>query len=303
MKEKPTSRHSHSAHGWLAIDKPSGLTSADVVARVKKSFMLSRKFKVGHAGTLDPLATGVLPVALGEATKVVRFVTDKTKEYDVRVKWGESRDTEDSSGKLIDKTDYVPSEQEIIKALPKFIGEIKQIPPSFSAIKIKGQRAYKLARKNINFTLEPRLVRVDSISLINHGSDFSNFSIICGKGMYVRSLVRDLASFLGSLGYVSVLRRTKVGYFEEELAISLENLETLGHSAARLDIVLPVDFALADIPALELTKVQAAKLRNGQKVVGSFLGAGIVRAKCGSQLVAMAETDGIWLRPTRVFNH
>ena len=303
MNKIQVNTHNPALHGWIVIDKPSGLTSAAVVARVKKHFNLPRKFKVGHAGTLDPLATGILPIAIGEATKVVRFVTDETKGYDVVVKWGESKDSDDSSGKSIGETSILPTQNEIISILPKFTGHIKQVPPNFSAIKIQGKRAYNLARKNINFTLEPRTVRVDKISLEDFGVDWARFSIICGKGMYVRSLVRDLAASLGSMGHVSALRRTKVGYFVEKLAISLDNLETLGHSAARLDIVLPVDFALADIPALELTKAQATRLRNGQEVVRPFSGAGTVRVKCGLQLVAMAETNGKSIRPTRVFNN
>lgn len=289
--------------GWLTIDKPSGITSARAIARVKKCFNLKRRFKVGHAGTLDPLATGVLPVAMGEATKVVRYVTNAKKTYTVSVKWGEATDTDDADGKIINKTAIIPNKRQIIAALPSFTGKIKQIPPNYSAVKVKGKRAYILAREDIELNLKPREVMVDKFVLDQFGGDSSHFIIDCGKGTYVRALVRDLALAMGSLGHVTSLRRTRVGPFRQEISISLDNLDSLRHSAARLELLFPVDYALADIPALELTEIQAANLSSGQQVAYPFSGRGLVRAKSGSRLVAMAEADGSWLRPTRVFNH
>lgn len=289
-------------NGWLVIDKPSGLTSAAVVGRVKRLFGGGRRAKVGHAGTLDPLATGVLPLALGEATKVVRFVTDGDKAYEVSVAWGEARDTDDADGAVTGQSDVMPDAAEIEAALPQFVGTIQQIPPDYSAIKVEGKRAYALARADQVLTLAPRAVRVDRVVLNDTGVGTARFTIECGKGTYVRALVRDLAKALGTLGHVTALRRTRSGPFFEKDAISLDNLESLGHSAARLEQVLPVDTALADIPALELTENQAISLSHGQAVATPFTGNGLVRAKLGSRLVAMAEADGEWIRPTRVFN-
>ena len=291
------------ANGWLIIDKPLNITSTDVVRKIKQFYGLSRVVKVGHAGTLDPMATGVLPIAVGEATKVVNFVMDKEKSYSVYIKWGESTNTDDSEGVLTGVSHIFPRKTDIIKILPEFTGTISQVPPDFSAIKIEGKRAYSLARENKKVSLEARHVSIKSIELIEVGPNWARFFINCGRGTYIRALARDMAKALGTLGHVSALRRTQVGCFSHKASISLDNIETLGHSAARLGLLLPVDTALADIPALELTSTQAIRLMNGQPVAGTFEEKGLLRAKLGNRLVAIAEFDGNLIRPTRVFNN
>ncbi len=286
-------------NGWLVIDKPAGRTSAQIVSRVKR---LAGGQKVGHGGTLDPLATGVLPIALGEATKTVAYAMRGTKAYRFSLKWGEARDTDDSEGKITDTCGIRPSRRDVEAVLPKFIGEISQIPPKYSALKVSGRRAYALARANKPFTLEPRQVRIDSLLLLEHDQETATFDVVCGKGTYIRALARDLARGLGTLGHVSVLRRTAVGPFTEKAAISLDILESLVHSARLAAHVLPVEAPLADIPALELTESDAHRLRCGQTIAVSGTDAETVRAKSGERLVALARIETGKLRPLRVFN-
>jgi len=286
--------------GWLIVDKPAGMTSAAVVARVRR--IAGRGTKVGHTGTLDPLATGVLPLALGEATKVVSHVMGGDKTYTFRAVWGEARDTDPAEGEVVARSDVRPDEAGIKAALPQFTGVISQVPPAYSAIKVDGNRAYALARADAAPELAPRDVTVHSFELLACDAEGADFEVVCGKGAYIRSLVRDLAQALGTVGYVTNLRRRASGPFDEKAAISLDNLESLGHSAALLEQVLPVQAALADIPALELTENQAISLRHGQAVAKPYTGNGLVCAMFGSRLVAMAEADGAWIRPTRVFN-
>ncbi|MBM3537928.1 MAG: tRNA pseudouridine(55) synthase TruB [Alphaproteobacteria bacterium] len=250
--------------GWLILDKPAGLSSAGAVAAIKRLFNAA---KVGHAGTLDPLATGVLPIALGEATKTVSFVQDGAKAYRFTLRWGEARDTDDAEGAVIATSETRPDETAIRAALPSFTGEIEQRPPAYSALKRDGKPAYARARAGEAVDLAPRRVRIDGFELESQPDrDSAVFQVRCGKGTYIRSLARDLASLLGTVGYVAELRRLRVGRFMAETAISLEKLTSLGHSPARFSHLRPVETALDDIPALAITEADSLRLRQGQAV-------------------------------------
>ncbi|MFP6729222.1 MAG: tRNA pseudouridine(55) synthase TruB [Alphaproteobacteria bacterium] len=293
-------RGGRAINGWLNLDKPAGLTSARVVARVLKS---TGAMKAGHGGTLDPMATGILPIALGEATKTTAYAMAGAKTYRFTVAWGEARDTDDAEGAVIGVSDVRPTEEEIRAALGAFTGDIDQTPPTYAAIKVGGERAYKLAREGKPVEMTARRVRIDRLALISlPDADHAVFEMDCGKGVYVRSLARDLAQRLGSLGHVSDLRRTAVGPFLEADAISLDNLEDLGHSAALFEHVRPVETALDDIPALAVTDQQAARLKCGQAVHVLCNEPGMVRVTADDRLVALAEVDDGMAKPVRVFN-
>ncbi|MCW5731135.1 MAG: tRNA pseudouridine(55) synthase TruB [Alphaproteobacteria bacterium] len=287
-------------NGWLVLDKPAGMTSAQAVAAVRR---ITGAAKAGHGGTLDPLATGVLPVALGEATKTVGFALDADKGYRFRVRWGEARDTDDAEGATTATSDRRPSDAEIAAALPIFTGQILQKPPAYSAIKVAGERAYALARQGAPPELAPRQVEVHELRLVGRsGPDEAEFTILCSKGTYVRALVRDLGQRLGCFGHVVALRRTRAGPFREEQAISLEKLGELWQGAPPFGHLLPVETALDDIPALALTGPQADRLRSGQPIKVLDAGDGLVCAKQGGRAVALAEIAGGEVRPVRVFN-
>ncbi len=296
-------------HGWIAIDKPLGMTSTAVVTRVRR---LTGAAKVGHGGTLDPLATGVLPIAMGEATKTVAYVMDGAKTYRWQVTWGQARSSDDAEGEIIATSDVRPTVAEIEAALPAFIGEIEQVPPIYSAVKVDGRRAYDLARKDQPVDLKPRRVRIDSFRLVEATPDWADFEVRTGKGAYIRSLARDLAQALHTVGYVSRLRRTSCGPFHEGNAISLDKLEEIGHSAASANFVLPVETALDDIPALALTEDEARRLQSGQPLSVTRLAARdvlvaippgqTVRAMAEGRLVALARIEDGELRPVRVLN-
>jgi len=256
-------------NGWLVIDKPLGMTSTAVVSAVRR---ITGAAKVGHGGTLDPLATGILPVALGEATKTVSYVMDGRKLYRMGARWGEQRDTDDGEGRVIATSDVRPALDEVRAALPAFTGVIQQIPPKFSAVKVAGRRAYDLARADEEVELKARPVRIDSIEILTDEAavaedpDRLDLLIASGKGAYMRSLARDLAEALGTRAYMDALRRLSCGPFDESHAISLDKLEGLGHSAAGSDVLLSVETALDDIPALALTEAEARRLAMGQPV-------------------------------------
>ena len=286
-------------HGWLAVDKPRGITSAAAVARIKR---LAGGAKVGHAGTLDPMATGVLPVAIGEATKTVSFMMDAPKRYRFGVRWGERRDTDDAEGTVIETSAGRPNQAAIAAVLPAFVGRIEQVPPVFSALKVGGERAYALARQGRPPELAARAVHVRSLALIAADEDSASFAVECGKGTYVRALARDIARAAGTLGYVSWLHRAAVGPFTDGDAIPLDKVDALGHSLALAESLLPVDAALADIPALPLTAREANRMRHGQAVPAPGAAPGRVRAVDGSRLVALAEVGAGRARPLRVFN-
>lgn len=252
-------------HGWLILDKPLGLTSTQALGRARK--LIGGK-KVGHGGTLDPLASGILPLAFGEATKLVPYVMDGDKEYLFSIQWGEQRTTDDAEGEVMAASDCRPSEKDIAVHLKHFIGEIDQTPPTFSAIKVGGQRAYDLARAGKPPEMAPRRVRIDEFELLATPSpDRADFRVKCGKGTYVRSLARDLALSLGTFGHVCALRRTKVGPFTLESAISLEKLTELSDKGLASTALLAIGSALDDIPGLTLTASEAQRLRSGQSLL------------------------------------
>jgi tRNA pseudouridine55 synthase len=295
--------------GWLIIDKPPGLTSTDVVNRVRREFDAQ---KAGHGGTLDPLATGVLPIAFGAATKTVPYVMDGTKLYRFTLRFGEARDTDDADGKVTDSSTARPSDEQIRAALPRFSGDIMQTPPIFSAVKIAGERAYDMAREGRPPALEPRPARVDRFELIERPDrDTGVFEVASGKGVYMRSLARDLAVACGTLGHIAALRRLRVGPFDEAQAIPLDKLRATDDTApASPDLLLPVATALADIPALALTETEASGLRHGQAInlvtlMGRIPGSadpagGLVRAMAGGRVIGLARLEDGWMKPERM---
>jgi len=302
-------RDKRDVHGWVVLDKPVGMTSTHAVSVVKRLFNAKR---AGHAGTLDPLASGALPIALGEATKTVPFVMDGRKIYRFTVRWGEERDTDDAEGRVIANSDQRPSADAVRALLPSFTGSIQQVPPRYSAIKIDGERAYDLARGGEEIELAPRPVEIGRLELVNvPDPDHAVLEAECGKGTYVRSLARDLGRALGCFGHVSGLRRTAVGPFDEKAMILLEQLEALCHRAASgeaslADALLPVETALDDIPALAISRADAARLQRGQAVLLRGRDApnfrGVVYVTVSGQLLALAELDRGEIVPKRVFN-
>ena len=299
--------------GWVNLDKPLELGSTPAVAIVRRLFNAN---KAGHAGTLDPLATGILPIALGEATKTVSFMQNAAKRYQVRIAWGAATNTDDLEGQVIASSAQRPTAQQIADALGHFTGVIAQVPPQFSAILKNGQRAYALARAGETVDLAARQVRIDAIELVDAShSDYATLDVACGKGVYIRSLARDLAQFLGTYGHVVSLRRTQVGGFNEKNAIGLEKLRLLGHSApdlAALDAcLLPLTTALDDILALAVDDTQASCIKQGQAISphhlidpqGKTMDQGqVVYVHCADLPIAICQADANGLRPLRVFN-
>ncbi len=295
--------------GWLIVDKPAGMTSTDVVNRVRRGFDAQ---KAGHGGTLDPLATGLLPVAFGAATKTVPYIMDGTKLYHFTLRIGEARDTDDADGQVIATSDVRPTDAQFRAALPAFRGEIMQVPPIFSAIKIAGERAYDMAREGRAPVLEPRPARVDRFELVERTSaDTAVFEVQSGKGVYMRSLARDLAAACGTVGHVSALRRLRVGPFGEQDAISLDKcLGGEDNAPASPELLLPVATALADIPALALTHSEAAGLCQGQAIsLVELMGripetadpaGGVARAMDGGRVIGLCRLEDGWLRPERL---
>ncbi len=295
-------------HGWLLLDKAKGVTSTQAVGIIKRLFNAR---KAGHAGTLDPLATGVLPIALGEATKTVSYVMDGQKSYRFTISWGAETSTDDSEGEVLRESVKRPTRVDIDVALPSFTGEVMQVPPQYSAIKIAGERAYDLARDGEDFTLEARPVQINRLELIEMpDDDTSILEADCSKGTYVRALARDLGRILGCFGYVSELRRTRVGSFVEADTISLDKLKQLSHSAASCeefkDVLKPIQTALDDIPALAVSRHEAQRLKMGQAVLLRGRDAPIFKgpayAMSRGTLVAVGEVRQGELRPKRVFN-
>lgn len=296
-------------NGWLVLDKPRGMTSTMAVARVKRLFEAA---KAGHAGTLDPLATGMLPIAFGEATKTVPFVMDGSKSYRFTVRFGSETDTDDAEGRPVATSDKRPTRAEIESVLPGFTGEIEQVPPRFSALKVEGVRAYELARDEEAFELAPRTVVIDRLTLIESpDTDHAVLEAECGKGTYVRALARDIGRILGCYGHICALRRTLVGPFDEADMIPLEQLEALCNRAASgegslADALLPVETALDDIPALAVTRADAARLHRGQAVLlrgrDAPNSSGTVYVTVAGRLLALAEIGNGELIPKRVFN-
>ncbi|MDK9695900.1 MAG: tRNA pseudouridine(55) synthase TruB [Siculibacillus sp.] len=292
-------------HGWIVLDKPVGLTSTQAVARLKRLFHAN---KCGHAGTLDPLASGMLPIAFGEATKTVSFVMDGTKVYRFTVRWGAQTSTDDTEGEVIATADTRPSRAEIEAILPEFIGEIMQVPPKFSAIKIDGERAYDLARDGEEVVLEARPIEILGLDLVEApDADTAVFDCECGKGTYVRALARDMGLRLGTRGHVIGLRRVHVGPFEEDDMIPLAEIEAAaegGLDAARA-LLRPVEAGLAEVTEVPVARDAAARLRRGQSVILRGRDApadeDAVWVTCGGELVAIGEVERGELVPRRVF--
>ena len=283
-------------NGWIVLDKGVGMTSTHAVAAVKRA--LTAK-KAGHAGTLDPLASGNLPIALGEATKTVPFVMDGRKSYVFTVAWGAETNTDDSEGEVVKRTDRVPDRAAIEALLPRFTGAIEQIPPRFSAIKIQGERAYDLARDGETVELTPRPVEIDRLALVGHEGNRSVLEADCGKGTYVRALARDLGRALGCLGHIAALRRTRVGPFSEEDAVVVDEVAT-APAALR-----PVEAALEELPSVPVSRDMATRLMRGQPVILRGRDAplaGKVYATCNGVLVAVGDVERGELVPHRVFN-
>jgi tRNA pseudouridine 55 synthase len=297
--------------GWVCLDKPFEMGSTEAVSRIRRLFNAQ---KAGHAGTLDPLASGVLPIALGEATKTVPMMMEAQKVYRFTINWGVSTDSVDREGEIVARSDVRPTLEQVRAALPAFVGEIDQVPPRFSAIKVDGQRAYDLARDGESFELAARRVTIHSAEIsAAPDPDHVEITILTGKGVYVRSLARDLAQALGAEGHVSELRRERVGPFSTENAVTLDSLEEMVHRGAASEGLLPVATALDDIPEQAVTPEDAFSLRQGRPIVllprqvetlKSRLSGGsrTVSAFQGQTLVALCQLRAGRLEPDRVFN-
>ncbi|GCD59643.1 tRNA pseudouridine synthase B [Acetobacter pasteurianus NBRC 3280] len=301
-------RRGRPLNGWLIVDKPSGMTSTQVVGRAKRLFDAQ---KVGHGGTLDPLATGLLPLAFGAATKTLPYVMDGTKVYRFTLKMGEARDSDDADGNVIGTSDVRPSDEELRAALPALTGDIMQVPPVFSALKVGGERSYDMAREGRPPELPPRPARVDRFELIERPDrDTAVFEVESGKGVYMRALARDVALACGTVGHITVLRRLRVGPFTEADAIVLDKITPNDDNAhASPELLRPVSTALADIPALALTQDEAVLLRHGQALgLVDLMGripqtaeeGGVVRVMDGEHVLGIGRLEDGWLKPVRI---
>ena len=301
-------------HGWVILDKPLGMTSTQAVGAVRRIFDAQ---KAGHAGTLDPLATGILAIALGEATKTVPYAMDADKTYRFTATWGEARDTDDSEGRVTGTSPVRPTREQIEAQLPRFTGTLNQTPPAYSAIKVAGMRAYDLAREGEEVVLAPRDVEVFEARLLDAQTDSAEFEIRCGKGTYVRSWVRDMALALGTLGYVSTLRRTRSGGWDEKDAVGLDTLTPFMHSPAAFGYLRPLSTALDGIPALAVSGPDTVRIRSGNPILiranlfakmkdgfgdGELSGLTVFLKEEDGSPVALAEIAEGELRPFRVFN-
>lgn len=311
-------KHGRNVAGWLVLDKPEDVTSTQAVGICRKHFDAK---KCGHGGTLDPLASGILPLAFGEATKTVGYVMEADKDYIFTIRWGTSTTTQDREGEVTGTSDVRPSKEDIETILPKFVGEIEQIPPQFSAIKIDGNRAYDLARDGVEVELKPRKVMVHEARLIDSPNpDLSVIFVRSGKGFYIRALARDIAAALGAEGHVAALRRTRVGAFKESDAIKLAKVQEMSDKAALDALLVPVETALDDIPALAITGEDASRLRQGREIVllphlveafremrrprtvNGEDASRICLATEGGNAVALGEVRAGRFMPVRVFN-
>ncbi len=294
-------------NGWLVLDKPQGRTSTQALAAVKRIYDAQ---KAGHAGTLDPLATGILPIAFGEATKTVSFAMDGAKSYRFTVRWGEERTTDDAEGEVVKRSDDRPALPAIEALLPRFVGEIMQVPPQFSAIKVGGNRAYDLARDGEEVVLEARPIQIDDLRIVaTLDASTTVLEADCGKGTYVRAIARDLGRMLGCYGHVIELRRTRVGPFSEDDAVTLDELEDAarGEGEASLEsYLLPVETALSGIMGIQVSPSDAASLARGQSILirgrDAPILSGPAYAECKGRLIALGEIEKGALYPIRVFN-
>jgi tRNA pseudouridine55 synthase len=303
---KPAKKEKVDVHGWLVLDKPVGMTSTHAVSIAKRLFRAKR---AGHAGTLDPLASGLLPIAFGEATKTVPFVMEGRKRYVFTVRWGEERDTDDSEGSVTQRSDERPTAAAIRGVMSRFVGQIEQTPPRYSAIKVAGERAYDLARDGELVELAPRPAEVHWLDIVSApDAEHTVFTAECGKGTYVRALARDMGRALGCFGHVAALRRTAVGPFREEHARSLDAIET---ASAKEDSVpdehlLPVEAGLAELPSLRVSSADAGRLARGQSVLlrgrDAPVLAGWAYIRSQGSVLALVEVEQGTIKPRRVFN-
>ena len=291
-------------HGWIVLDKPLGLGSTTAVSAVKRILRQAGepKTKVGHGGTLDPLASGVLPIALGEATKLAGRMLNATKSYDFTIAFGVETDTLDAEGKVVGASDIRPTLEQVEAVLPHFTGEIEQVPPAFSALKIKGKAAYARARAGEEVELTPRKVTILDLRAVAADASCVTLSSRVSKGTYIRSLARDIAYALNSVGHVTMLRRTRAGPFSLKQAISLDFLEEMAKARELTKVVLPLSAALDDIPALPVTPDQAQLLRHGQRLAGFPAQPGLLLATSESVPVALVEATADGLKVVRGFN-
>jgi tRNA pseudouridine55 synthase len=296
-------RKGREVSGWVLIDKPAGITSTSVVNKVRWAFDAK---KAGHAGTLDPDATGLLPVALGEATKTIAYLGDALKGYDFTVRWGAQTTTDDAAGEVIETSDARPTDAEIEAALPAFTGDIRQVPPQFSAVKVDGERAYDIARSGETMELQARDLYVDELTLLARPDpDHAELRFVCGSGGYVRSIARDLGRALGCLGHVTALRRTWVGPFDLEEAVGLDEIERLARTEEIDTLLGPVSLALTDLPELKATPEGAARLRNGNAghvLPGPVEYGDLAWASFDGHPLAIGRFRAGELHPERVFN-
>ncbi|HSM53987.1 MAG TPA: tRNA pseudouridine(55) synthase TruB [Erythrobacter sp.] len=291
-------------HGWLILDKPRGLGSTQAVGMVKRVMRQGGhgKAKVGHGGTLDPLAEGVLPIALGEATKLCGRMLDASKIYDFTIRFGEETDTLDTEGQMVATSDVMPSRVEVEAILPRFTGPIEQAPPAYSAIKVEGKRAYDLARAGEEVEMKTRAVTIHSLELVEADAGSATLRAHVSKGTYIRSLARDIAHALGTVGHVTYLRRTKAGPFLQESAISLDKLEEIAMGASLQDLLLPLEAGLDDIPALQLDSVSAQAVRQGRVLTEMPQSDGLYLARLGNVPVALREFTAGTAKVVRGFN-
>lgn len=288
--------------GWVVLDKPYDMTSTQAVGKVRWLFGAA---KAGHAGTLDPLATGILPIALGEATKAVPQVQDGTKIYRFAIQWGSATTTDDAEGSVVATSDVRPDRNALEAVLPQFTGTILQRPPIYSALKIDGERAYDLARAGEAVELAPREIDVDAIAIVEHGTERSILEVTCGKGTYVRSLARDIAEVLGTRGHVSLLHRAAVGPFHDADAVTIDQLEALDQPA-RDALLKPVWAGFTDLPEVRLDALQAAAVRHGNSVLLTGAGSPVSLDECWASFKGEVLATG-WVefgqfRCRRVFN-
>ena len=300
-------------NGWLFVDKPEGMSSRKVVDLISASLSIK---KVGHAGTLDPMASGLLPIAIGEATKTIGVIQQFKKRYKFIIKWGEKTSTDDKMGTIISRTSKRPTLNDINKNIKKFIGKIEQIPPNFSAIKVNGRRAYNLARNNESFSLKPRNVFVETFQIKKYlDKDYCSFECTCSKGTYIRALGRDLGEALQCFGHLFELRRTHIGNFSNKCAILLDLSKKLIHSSAILENILPIDKVLESLPFINLTKMQEIDIRNGQKICLDELieddkkkffliksNDSYMICKNKNKPICFFKIENNFVKPTRVFN-
>ena len=298
-----SSHYTENINGWIILDKPQGVSSNQILRKIQ--YELHAK-KAGHIGTLDPFATGVLPLAFGEATKLIPFLEEGNKTYEFTLKFGQSTSTDDTEGEIIQTSDYIPSQEEIKKILPQFMGKITQIPPKYSAIHINGQRAYELARNGADFEIPQREITIFELKMTDYRpqQNEADFCVTCSKGTYVRTLGHDIAEKLHTCGHLTALRRTQNGLFKISDTILLENLKNILYKGQGVSSVLPVETFLCDITDIALTEEEALKLKNGQSLSAQRFPpfTGKAAAMYNHKLIALIENRDNALIPIRVFN-